>query len=144
MVCMSTFFKTYGCFNRKSPFFVVSIGVPAVVVYLVSENRFPKMERRCCSSTASVFPLGLGRQTIRFFVLAPQFLDELLAIIPGNVFDRQVLFALELAWGIVHDLRPLFLGHCEYAHVKSLGQRDLVRGFVISLFLFLFRTGHHK
>src|SRR6266849_10991543 len=32
---------------------------------------------------------------------------------------------------------------CEYAHVKSLGQRDLVRGFVISLFLFLFRTAHH-
>ena len=92
------------------------------------------MKRRCRPSTTGKFPFSLGRQTIQLLVLFPQFLDELLAIIPGNLFDRQVLFALEVAGIVAHDLLPLFLGHGVNAHVEALGQRDLVLGFVVRPF----------
>ena len=85
---------------------------------------------RRCSCTARIFPLGFGWQTIRLIVFRTQFLDELLAIIPGNLFHGKVLFALETTGIVAHHGLPLFLGDKRNAHVIAFGQCDLVLGFV--------------
>src|SRR5471032_3094365 len=41
-------------------FLAVVINVKAKNVCLVGENRFAKMEGRCCTGTTGVFPLGFG------------------------------------------------------------------------------------
>ena len=131
-------------FLSKHAFLAVAIGEVAVVIRLIGGNRFAKMKRRFRPGTASIFPFSLGRQAIRLLVFFPQFLDELLAIVPGNIFDREVLFALELAGIVAHDCLPLFLGHGMNAHVEALGQRDLVLGFVVMPSFFFLGTAHHE
>src|SRR5437763_1527072 len=80
----------------------VAISVVAIVIALSGGYRFPKMKRRRRSCPASIFPLGFAGETIRHPVFNPQFLDERLAILPGNAFNRKVLFALETAGIVAH------------------------------------------
>src|ERR1019366_5529528 len=83
-------------------FLAVAVNVVAVVVCLIGRNGVARPERRLCASTTGVLPFSLGRQPIGFLFFVPQLLDELLAILPRHLFDRQVLFALEVTWVVSH------------------------------------------
>src|ERR1019366_1140674 len=69
---------------------------------------------------------------------------ELLAILPRNLFDRQILFALEVAWIVAHHRLPLFLRDEMHAHVETLAQGDFVLGFIILPFRFTVRASHQE
>ena len=142
IVCRET--ADWRGFLPKSAFLAIAICEVAIVVRLVCGNGFAKMEGRFCSSTGSIFPLGLGWETVQLLVLFPQFLDELLAIIPGNLFHRQVFLAFEMAGVVAHDLLPLFLGHGMNSDVKAFGQSDFVLGFIFTSFLFFRWTAHSE
>src|ERR1019366_5704184 len=105
---------------------------------------FAEEKWRGCTRSASKFPLGFSRQTIGFLIFFPQLLDELLTVLPRNLFHWQVLFAFETAGILAHDLLPFFLGHSVHAHVESLAQCDLVLGFVVNPFRFTLGTAHHE
>ena len=100
------------------------------------------MKRCGCSRSARVFPFRLSWEAIRLFVFFPQILDEVLTIIPVDLFDREILFVLKFAWLVAHDIRPLFLGHEVNAHIKAFRQRDLVLRFLSFPYFLLLRTAH--
>ena len=129
-------------------YLAISIYAFAIEICLVRRDCCPKVEGCRRPSTTSIFPLGFGWQSILLLVFFPQFLHERLAIIPGNVFHRQVLFTLEMAGVVTHHSLPLFLGDEMNPHVESLRQRDFVLVFVrphvwLSTFFFL-RTAHQE
>src|SRR4051812_35513265 len=102
------------------------------------------MVRRGCAGPASVFPLGLGRQSIGLFLLVAQLLDEVLAIVPGDAVHGEVLFAREHARILAHERFPLLLRDQGGAEIESLRQGDLVRVLVAVALLLPLRAPHHE
>src|SRR5260370_6308969 len=72
----------------------------------------------------------------------PQPPDELLAVLPRDTLDRKVLLPFEAAKVVPHDRLPPLLRDKMNPKVETLGQRDLVRGFVVHPVRFLPRTPH--
>ena len=73
--------------------------------------------RAILASMGGIFPFGFGRESE---LLAGEFaesLDEVLALYPTDVTDRQVGLALVLAWIFAHDGIPEFLGDFRLAEV---------------------------
>src|SRR5262249_2894736 len=81
------------CLTSVYALLPLAVGEIAVVIRLVRRDRFATIKGRHRPGTAGVFPFRLGGQAVRPLVLPPQFFDELLAVIPRNSFDRQIILA---------------------------------------------------
>src|SRR5262249_17934558 len=95
------------------------------------------------SSTAGVFPLRLGWQTVRRTPLFAQLPQELLTVMPGNLIHGTLL-ALYPARIVTHDRLPASLGHRINRQVKPPGQRDFVLPFIVQAPPFTFRSAHQE
>src|SRR5215217_6663235 len=82
-----------------------------------------------CTGSASILPLGFGRQAV---VSARLTLIELLqkyeCVVPRNLFYRLVGMALEFAWIVTHHNFPLSLCNRVLPQIKRLTNGDTVGG----------------
>src|SRR5207247_2042586 len=79
------------CLFTIDALLAVAIDEVAVVIRLIRIERRAEVIGRRRPGPARVFPLRLRRQAIWLLVLGAQLFAERLAIVPGNLLDRQVL-----------------------------------------------------
>src|SRR5260370_26966243 len=115
-----------------------------MIIGLVGGYGFAEVDGRRGPGSAGVFPLRLGRKSVGFALFVSQLLDKFLAVLPRNLLNRQVLFALEMTWVVAHDRLPFFLRHEMDTHVKTFGQPDFVLEFVATPCFFAVGTAHHE
>ena len=119
--------------------------LPTKEVSLAGKKLKANVERRLRPGTAGVFPLRFSRKAIMPVLFFPHIPDEILAVLPGHAIDRKVvLLPFEAARVVSHDRLPLLLRDKMNPKVRTLGQRDHVRGFVAHPVRLIFRTTHRE
>ena len=93
----------------------------------------PEVEFGRGATSARIFPFRLGGQGIIEFGFLFQFGNELLAIFPRDILDREII-SLDAAGILAHDGLPLFLGHFMSGHPESLAD------FLLLLRMFVFHA----
>jgi hypothetical protein len=133
--------------NRPVPeslvlIFCIEVWIFWIEIHLIGKGFSSVAKWGCRSGSATVFPFPFIKQAVPTSELIVQASNKLLAVVPGDLLNWKVGFALEMAGIGTHDIDPNPLGNLMDCDPERFGHVGPIQGEIGRCMLIFGAAGH--